>query len=137
MNAMRGTLVGLVIIALAGCGGQGARELVAVSITPSTADAQNFPLAQVQFAATATYNQPPLTAQLTSQNVMWCIGDRSGHCAGFIQTGATIDGNGLARCNSGFNGTLTVLAGQPVSQPSNPDVGIQLRTFGQAQLTCP
>jgi hypothetical protein len=68
---------------------------------------------------------------------MWCIGDSTGHCAGFIQTGATIDGNGLARCNSGFNGTLTVLAGQPAGQPSTPDVGVQLRTFGQARLTCP
>jgi len=104
MNTMRAILAGLIIVALVGCGSQGARELVSVSITPSAADAQNFPLAQVQFAATGTFNQPPLTAPLTSQDVTWCIGDTKGHCAGFIQTGATIDANGLARCNSGFNG---------------------------------
>lgn len=135
-EAIRKALVILPIIVIAGCGARSARELVSVSVTPSAADAQSFPNGQVQLMASGTFNQPPSPVQLTSQDVMWCIGDENGHCAGFINPGATVSPSGLAQCNSGFNGIVTVLAGQPQGQ-APPDIGTQLRIFGTAQLTCP
>lgn len=136
-EAIRRTLVVLPIILIAGCGGRGARELVSVNVTPNAADAQSFPNGQVQLMASGTFNLPPSPVQLTSQDVMWCIGDPNGHCAGFINSGATVSPSGLAQCNSGFNGIVTVLAGQPQAPAPMPDVGTQLRIFGTAQLTCP
>ena len=124
-------------LSILGCGAS-SRQLVSITISPSSAEAINFPGGQVQFVATGTYSQNPLTAQLTSADVMWCVGTTDGHCAGFIRTGATVDANGLARCDSGFSGQVTILAGQPQTQPAPlPDVGVQLRIFGTAQMTCP
>ena len=135
-EAIRKILLVLPLIATAGCGGQGAREVISVNLTPSSADAQSFPNGQVQFMAFGTYTQPPSPVQLTSQDVMWCIGDATGRCAGFIYTGATVSPSGLAQCDSRFSGTFTVLAGKP-ELPGTPDLGAQLRIFGSAQLTCP
>lgn len=135
-EAILKTLLVLSLIAIAGCGGQGARELISINVTPSAADAQTFPNSQVQFMASGTYSQPPSPVQLTSQDVMWCIGDTTGHCAGFIYTSATVGPSGLAQCDSRFSGTFTVLAGKP-ELPGTPDLGAQLRIFGSAHLTCP
>jgi hypothetical protein len=124
-------------LSILGCGAS-SRQLVSVTISPSSADASNFAGGQVQFVATGTYSRQPLTAQLTSADVSWCVGTSGGHCAGFIRTGATVDANRLAQCDSGFSGPLTILAGEPQIQPSPmPDVGVQLRIFGTAQLICP
>jgi len=124
-------------LSIFGCGAS-SRQLVSVTISPSSADAINFPGGQVQFVATGTYSRQPLTAQLTSADVTWCVGTSDGHCAGFIRTGATVNANGLAQCDSGFSGPLTILAGKPQSQQTlNPDLGVQLRVFGTAQMTCP
>lgn len=131
------TLPALLFLLITGCGSH-PRELVAINISPSAADAQSFANGQAQFVATGSYTEAPLTAQLTGQDVTWCIGDASGHCAGFIQTGATINSSGLAQCTSGFAGVVTILAGQPDSRsPGLPDMGVQLGIFGKAQLTCP
>lgn len=135
-TVLRPCALALFLFTIAGCGGQ-ARKLVAVTVAPNNADAQNFAAGQVQFSAVGTYDQPPTTVQLTNKDIGWCIGSASGQCAGFIYTGATIDGNGLASCGPGFTGTVTVLAGQSDSQSPMPDIGFQLRVFGSAQLTCP
>lgn len=130
-------LPAILILLITGCGSH-TRELVAISISPDAADAQSFANSQVQFVATGSYTEAPMTAQLTGQDVTWCVGDASGHCAGFIQTGATISASGLAQCTSGFAGVVTILAGQPDSHsPAVPDTGVQLRIFGKAQLNCP
>lgn len=136
-RTLRQSAVVLLILLIVGCGSHPNRELVSVTVTPSVADAQNFPSGQVQFVATGIFSQPPMTSQLSSQDITWCIGSTSGHCAGFIETGAIVNANGLASCNSGFSGVVTVLAGKPEPQPSMPDVGFQLHPFGSAQLTCP
>jgi hypothetical protein len=130
-------LPALLIIVITGCGSH-TRQLVAINISPVAADAQSFANGQVQFIATGSYTQDPITAQLTPQDITWCVGDASGHCAGFIQTGATVNASGLAQCTSGFAGIVTILAGQADTRsPVAPDVGVQLRIFGKADLTCP
>jgi hypothetical protein len=122
------------VLAAAGCGTS--RQLQSVTLSPASADAQNFAQGQVQFTATGTFNQKPSPVQLGSQDVSWCVGASSGQCAGNIFTGAIVDQNGVARCQAGFAGTATILAGQ--GKPAAiPDQGSQLKVFGAAQLSCP
>jgi hypothetical protein len=137
------SLVVLACIAVAGCGAPGGgqlanRELVAITVFPSP-EPLGFPAGQVQFAAVASYSQPPSPVPFTnSPEIVWCVGNTEGHCVGFVNPGATIDASGLAKCMSGFSGSVTVLAGKPETQvPQLPDLGIQLSIFGKAQLTCP
>ncbi|HET9741764.1 MAG TPA: hypothetical protein VFQ00_03350 [Terriglobales bacterium] len=133
-GVLRQSGVTLLVLLIAGCGAHANRELVSVMVTPSAADAQNFPSGQVQFVAMGTFSRSPTSAQLNSPDIMWCVES----CGGFIAPpGATIDDTGLATCKSGFSGVVTVLAGKPKPQAPMPDVGIQLQPVGTAQLTCP
>jgi len=117
-----------------GCGTS--RQLQSVNLSPATADAQNFPNNEVQFSATGMFSKPPSPQLLSSQDVFWCVGSSTGTCVGFINPGATIDQNGLAKCVLGFAGTSTILAGK-ATPAMNPDTGAQMTVFGAAQLTCP
>ena len=126
----------VLILCMPSCGG-GERTLLSISITPAAADAQNFTNGMVQFTATGAFSQDPKTAPLTSGDVTWCIGSSSGTCAGFVVTGAVVDSNGLARCNAGFTGIVTVLAGKPSGIPVPADTGFPLKIYGMAALTCP
>jgi hypothetical protein len=114
-------------ISLLACGNH--RSLQSVSISPSAAASS-----QAQFTATGTYNTSPTSVDITASTT-WCIGSSNGVCDGNITQGATVSA-GLARCLSGFSGTITVLAGQSKSM-TNPDMGSPLQPFGAAQLTCP
>ncbi len=119
--------------AMLNCGNS--RHLTGINVTPATADAQSFPGGQVPFAATGIYNQSPSPQQLDASSVTWCVGSSTGTCDGNIIIPVTVQ-NGVAQCNQGFTGTVTILAGtQPIM--SNPDGGSQLKVFGTAQLTCP
>jgi len=122
-------------LVVSGCGSS--RQLQSVTLSPTVADAKNFANGQVPFAATGTFSKPPSPANLTSKDVSWCVGSSTGACPGNIDTGATVDQNGLTQCNSGFVGTVTILAGSVSSTSMNPDAGSQLKVFGSAQLTCP
>ena len=104
------------------------RSLQAVTVSPVSA------ASQAQFTATGIYNQSPTSVDITS-SITWCVAASNGLCAGFIETGATVSG-GSAKCNSGFSGSVTVLAGQP-GNPMGPDGGLPLKPFGTAELTCP
>ncbi len=120
-------------ITLLSCGSS--RHLTAINVSPSTADAQSYPGGQVPFAATGIYSQSPSPQQLNASSVTWCVGSASGNCDGNVVVRVTVQ-NGVAQCNQGFTGTVTILAGtQPMM--SNPDGGSQLSVFGTAQLTCP
>jgi len=112
---------GIFVIALflSGCGSNSP-----ISVTPASADAQNFPNGIVQFKATGV---PSPT---------WCIGTASGSCNGNVVPIATIDINGQAQCLAGHSGTVTILAGTG-GRVTIPDAGMQLSHFGSAQLTCP
>jgi hypothetical protein len=122
-------------LVLSGCGSN--RQLQSVSLNPPSADAQSFPGAQVPFAATGTFSQPPSPSKLTSKDVLWCVGTSAGACLGNINPGTSVDQNGAAQCNPGFVGKATILAGTQSSVMVNPDQGPQLKVFGTAQLTCP
>jgi hypothetical protein len=95
-----------------------------ITVSPASADAQNFPNGMVPFKATG----------VTSPT--WCIGTASGSCNGNIASIATIDINGQAQCLAGHSGSVTILAGTG-GRVIVPDGGVQLSHFGSAQLTCP
>ena len=117
-----------------GCGS--GRQLESVTLSPASADAQNFANGQVPFSAAGKFSKPPSPQPLTGKDVTWCVGSSSGDCAGNINPGATIDPNGLAQCVPGFSGTATILSGK-ATPVMNPDRGAQMSIFGAAQLTCP
>jgi hypothetical protein len=124
----------LLVLATVTCGSN--RQLQMVTLSPAVADAQSFPNGQVNFAATGAFSKPPSPVPLTSKDVSWCTGTTGGACAGNIATGATVSPNGVAQCQTGFSGTVTILAGTG-GTTSMPDTGTQLKVFGAAQLTCP
>ena len=124
----------LLVLATATCGSS--RQLQTVTLNPAVADARNFPNGQVSFAATGAFSKPPSPVPLTSKDVMWCVGASDGTCAGNINTGATVDSNGVAQCLPGPARTVTILAGRGKAS-MNPDGSAQLTVFGAAQLTCP
>ena len=132
-----GPLVVLAALVTSGCGSS--RQLRSVALPPASADAQSFPNGQVPIAAVGTFTHPPSPVNLTSQTVVWCIGDATGTCNGTVAPHATVDQNGVAQCNSTFVGTATVLAGTPSPPPAAIPVGAgaQLKVFGSATLTCP
>lgn len=119
--------------ALLSCGSS--RHLTGINVTPATADAQSYPGGQVPFAATGIYSQAPSPQQLEASSVTWCVGSSSGACDGNVAIRVSVQ-NGVAQCDQGFTGTVTILAGtQPIMM--NPDAGSQLKVFGSSQLTCP
>jgi len=122
------------------CGGAGDsnanRVLQSIGVTPSTADAQNYPSGQVQFTATGTFTKPPSPAPVPFAQPYtggWSISNSS---SGRNQSIATINQAGLAQCKPGASGTVTVTA-----MASNgachgaqcTSVAIQ----GSGTLTCP
>lgn len=109
----------LAVSLLAACGGG-----QPITVSPASADAQNFPNGIVQFKATGIMSPT------------WCIGTANGSCNGNIASIATIDINGQAQCLAGRSGSVTILAGSG-GRVMNPDGGMQLSHFGSAQLTCP
>lgn len=114
------------ILIAAGCGsGNSPRQLQSISLSPTSADAQNFPNGQVQFTATGTFTQPPSPAPTTP--LSWNLSDA---------TLATVSQNGVAQCKSGAVGATKVLA----LGGTAPCVGTGCAAaliVGSAQLTCP
>ncbi|MFZ0734050.1 MAG: hypothetical protein WAM79_17140 [Candidatus Sulfotelmatobacter sp.] len=106
-----------------GCGG-GNRVIQSVTVTPASADAQNFPDGQVQFTASGNYSQPPSPVTLPQAN--WVLTETSI---------ATLTGNGLAQCIPGASGVVTVRAGVPGPCSGTGCTAVQI--VGTAQLSCP
>ena len=115
-------------ITLLACGGN-SRTLQSITVSPAAAASS-----QAQFTATAIYNSMPTAVDITATTT-WCIGSSNGVCDGNIAQRAYVSA-GLAQCDQGSTGTVTVLAGQKGPTPG-PDQGYQLQPFGAAQLTCP
>jgi hypothetical protein len=139
MTQARLVLSGLSLAAYAlltaACGDSGThqnRVLQSIAITPADADAQLFPNGQVQFAAAGTFSMPPSPQPLDFQ---------APYSGSWVLTGdnasiATISTTGLAQCNAGASGVVTVEAGAS----SGAGMGTQATdpiVAGMTTLTCP
>ena len=117
----------------AGCGSMNSnnRVLQSMTVSPASADAQNFPQGQVQFTATGTFSMPPSPATVPVP----FVSPYSGSWISSNPNVATINQNGMAQCVTGASGTVTVTA--VVS--SNSAMGTQMSTgvSGTSKLTCP
>ena len=133
MTGLRSLSVGpLLLLSLAALNCGSGRQLQSVKIDPPAATSQ------AQFTATGMFSEPPSPAQLTSKDILWCMGSSDGHCVGNANPGGSVDQNGRAQCLPLFTGTAVVLAGKPINDPSPmPDAGPKMKVFGSAQLTCP
>jgi hypothetical protein len=114
------------------------RELQKVNVSPTSADAQNYPNGQVQFTAAGTYNTSPVT--VTPLQASWGVA-----LNGLPSTGVSIKSDGVAQCADGAapgvysigawdvmhtNGATCAIVG-PYGEPGCNAV------LGTAQLTCP
>jgi hypothetical protein len=119
------------------CGSSSPHDLQSISVSPSSADAQNFPNGQVQFTAAGAYNTPPMTVTLT--DATWGAAFQGGST-----TAVTVDASGVAQCAPGAAGVYdvgawdvmhtngpTCTATGPFGEPACNAV------LGTAQLTCP
>jgi hypothetical protein len=120
------------------CGGspntatQAPRSIQSITISPTTADAQNFPGGQVQFIATGFYNTQPST--VTPLSATWGVCQQN-----TPTTAVTVSNNGLAQCTSNAVGTYTVFAFD-LPNPSCLALtacGGGCTVEGTAQFTCP
>jgi|SRR5215469_990900 len=118
-------LAGISLVAIS-CGtATQPRQLQSMSVSPTSADAQNFPNGQVQFTATGSFTQPPSPAPATVLN--WTLSD---------PTLGSITQSGVAQCNSGAVGVTKVQAnGGPA--PCKGTGCTAALIIGTAQLTCP
>ena len=116
-------LAGIELVA-SGCGNGGPRLLQSISVTPASADAHGFPNGQVQFTAMGTYSQPPSPSPITQSG--WSLSDPNI---------AAISQSGLAQCNPGASGVVTVKAS--TSGPCSGTGCTAVLLSGTAQLSCP
>ena len=137
---MKSSIASLCLLLLAGavmldCGSPSAHDLQSVTISPATADAQNFPGGQVQFTATGIYSTQP--SPVTPFSATW------GSCYQSTPTNAvSVTSSGLAQCVPGAPGTYTVWAYGPDPAKVNCTAinacgGGCGRITGTASLTCP
>ena len=109
------------------------RVLQSMTISPATADAQDFANGRVQFMATGNFNKPPSPQQVTFQPPYtggWSV------MGSGMQPIATIDANGLAQCGPGAVGMVTVQALASANAAMGTGAtGVAVRAT--ATLTCP
>jgi hypothetical protein len=115
---------------------QPGHPLESITLSPTTADAENYPNGQVQFTATGNYMTPPLT--VTPLSATW------GACYQFQPTTeVSVTSTGLAQCSSGASGTFFVWANAPIDAngvydcPANTVCGGGCVVQANALLTCP
>ncbi len=118
-----------VSLEMLGCGSN--RVLESITVSPATADAQDFPGGMVNFTATGNFNKPPMS--VTPLTVTWSIlhptKTACPPCAG-------IDSNGVAQCG-GVMGMVTVQATAPRDPQMAMDTMNTQMITGMAQMTCP
>ena len=130
----------VIFLALAACmtlACGSSRQIQSVTLSPASADAQNYPDGKVPFVATGHYNHAPMTA--TPLQAFW------GPPAGSpVDSGISVDANGVAQCAPGASGTYSVGAwvDLPVTRALPCGVGqygepVCYTVVGTAQLTCP
>jgi hypothetical protein len=118
---------------LLGCGSN-PRQITSLTLNPAVADFQSYPSGQVQYSATANYNQSPSTEPI--QPALWAIKSPQN-----VQGTATISQIGVAQCSAGATGNFTVIA-WAIADPKIPQTNQNLMSakkaaVGLAQLNCP
>jgi hypothetical protein len=110
------------------------RQLLSITLSPATADAQDYPNGQVQFTATGYYSTAP--SPVTPLSAFWGTCYQEGPT-----TAISVTKDGLAQCESGAVGTFTVWANGPrfsnVECLAMTACGGGCFVAGTAQLTCP
>ena len=104
-----------------------------ITVSPATADAQDYPDGQVPFLATGHYTNPPHT--VTPQTAAWVACQQDGPTT----TEVSVTQAGVAQCASGATGTYSINAWD-ISNPTCNIInacGIVCTLVGTAQLTCP
>lgn len=107
--------------------------LQSITLSPATADAQDYPNGQVQFVATGYYIDPSRTVSPLAASWGTCYQEAS-------TNEISVTAGGLAQCAPGAVGTYTVWADDP---PSNvyclaiTACGGGCFVAGTAHLTCP
>jgi hypothetical protein len=132
-------LLGNIVLALqaTGCGTSKTpnRFLQSITVTPATADAQNFTGGQVQFTATGTFSRPPSPAPVTfvaPYSGQWFVDPAF---ATLVGTGT---GTATFQCVPGVSGTTTVTASASVGPDGPiPGGGASAKVSGTAKLICP
>jgi hypothetical protein len=109
-----------------------ARVLTSITVTPATADAQNFPDGQVVFTAAGTFNvapspgpvssNPPYSGQFVVNN------PATGAIANIVSTG---NSTATVECVAGVSGTVEIDMSAYANNDTTTVIG------GYAQLTCP
>lgn len=111
------------------------RQLLSITLSPATADAQDYPNGQVQFTATGYFNSAPYTVAPFSAGWGTCY-------QAAVTSAISVNSTGVAQCASGAVGTYTVWAnGVPFPYGANclamTTCGGGCFVAGTAQLTCP
>ena len=91
----------IVAVVLLSCG-TSKHMLMSVSISPTTADALDYPNGQVPFTATGYYTSKP--SPVTPFSATWGACD----ALGFSTTAVTVSSTGVAQCGSGTSGVFFV-----------------------------
>ncbi len=117
-----------------GARSQSQDPLQTITLSPATADAQDYPNGRVQFVATGYYTDPSHT--VTPLSAMWgtCYQDAS-------TSEISVTAGGVAQCAPGAVGTYTIWADDPplsnVACLAITACGGGCFVAGTAQLTCP
>jgi hypothetical protein len=132
-------LVAAAAITLA-CGSSStpSRSLQSVTLSPATADAQDYPDGQVPFAATGFYNLSP--TKVSPLTATWGVCQQQ-----TPTTAVSVSGSGVAQCGVSASGTYTIWAfGTTPVAPGTVNCTAMTacgggcgRVTGTAQLTCP
>ena len=123
---------------LAGCGASPMTNttctstgcLQSVALSPTTADAQNYPNGQIQFAAVAYYQGQSSPVSVTPTR--WGVCQQNNPT-----TEVTVSSSGVAQCTQGASGTFTVFGSVPTTCNAITNCGGGCQVTGTAQLTCP
>ena len=117
-----------------GASSHGQNPLQSITLSPATADAQDYPNGEVQFTATGHYVDPPHT--VTPQSATWEACQQNGP----ITTEVSLTQGGVAQCAIGAAGTYSINAwnSDKIEPCAINACGILVCAIvGTAQLTCP
>jgi len=118
---------------------QGQDPLQTITLSPASADAQDYPNGQVQFIATGYYTDP--ARKVTPLSAGWGTCIQGGPTQEAPTNAVSVTQGGVAQCTPGAVGTYTIWA----NGPPYPNVECLAITAcgggcfiaGTAQLTCP